>query len=602
MRRIVSVLAALLISVGWLAMMPTTARADGEDWRIPRYDVVATVDKQGVTAVQLTLDFDFGVDAGHGPYIVLPLQQAGTSRTGEAVWRLYDYTVGAVSSPSGANANVQSGESDGNLVIRVGSEGQTFTGVQTYQINYTVRGLVEPDQKDSGLDVFNWEVVGPGWQVPIDKVSVRYSGPAEISKAACFYSGYSVCNSATDGKTATYSASGVGNGTGVQVVAGYPVGTFVGAEPRYSHRLTFTNMFPITGLTGPAAALILAGGLFVLYRRTRRSSRDQVYVGMTPGLAPAAGQEATVGYDTTAAPVAVAFQPPKNARPGEIGTLMDATADDRDITATMVDLAVRGHLTIEQTGKKNFTFTRKSGADELIGYESTLVGKLFRSGSIVTTDDLRDESYSSLLSDTRTALYNRVTKELHWYAQSPRLVRVGTVAAGVAILVAGAGLGVLLGTVGWGLVGVAVAVVGIGVLILNNRFGRRTAEGSAVLAQAKGFELYLTTAEADQIKFEEGVDIFSRYLPYAMVFGVADRWTTVFEKLAADGRYTFGPYWYVGYGYGFGHGFGMGDLSSSLNSLASSVSSSIQAASAATSGGSGFSGGGGFGGGGGGGW
>jgi uncharacterized membrane protein YgcG len=602
MRRIVSVLTALLISVAWLAMVPTTARADGEDWRIPRYDVVASVDQQGVTAVQITLDFDFGNEAGHGPYIVLPLQQTGTSRTGEAVWRLYDYTVGAVSSPSGANATVESGESDGNLVIRVGSEGQTFTGVQTYQLNYTVRGLVEPNQKDSGLDEFNWEVIGGGWEVPIDKVSVRYSGPADISKAACFYSIDSVCDAATDAKTATFSASGVGNGTGVQVVAGYPAGTFVGAEPRYTHRLTVTNMFPVTALTGPAAVVVAAGGLFLLYRRTRRSSRDQVYVGMTPGLAPAAGQETTVGYDSMSAPVAVAFQPPKNARPGEIGTLMDATADDRDLTATMVDLAVRGHLTIEQTGKKDFTFTRKQGSDELVGYESTLVSKLFRSGGQITTDDLRDESYSSLLSDTRTALYNRVTKELRWYGQSPRLVRVGAIVAGVGIIAAGLGLGVLLGWVGWGLVGLAVVVVGIGVLIMNNRFGRRTAEGSAVLAQAKGFELYLTTAEADQIKFEEGVDIFSRYLPYAMVFGVADRWTKVFEKLAADGRYTFSPYWYVGYGYGLGHGFGMGDLSHSLNSLSSSVSSSIQAASAATSGGSGFSGGGGFGGGGGGGW
>ncbi|HAM43831.1 MAG TPA: DUF2207 domain-containing protein, partial [Propionibacteriaceae bacterium] len=597
MRRIVSVLAALLISVAWLAMVPTTARADGEDWRILRYDVVAKAHKQGVTAVQLTLDFDFGNEAGHGPYIVLPLKQIGTSRTGEAVWRLYDYTVGAVSSPSGANATVESGESDGNLVIRVGSEGRTFTGVQTYQISYTVRGLVEPNQQKTGLDEFNWQVVGGGWQVPIDKVTVHYTGPAQIIKAACFYTVQSPCETATEGKTATYSASGVGNGAGVEVVAGYPVGTFVGAEPHYTHRMTVQNMFPITALTGPAAVVVAAGGLFLLYRRTRRSGRDEVYLGMTPGVTPASGEQTAVGHDSTAAPVAVAFQPPKGARPGEIGTLMDATADDRDITATLVDLAVRGHMAIEQTGKKDFTFTLKQSPDQLVGYESNLVSNLFRSSGQVTTDDLRDTSYSSLLSDTRTDLYDRVTKELRWYSRSPRAVRVGAILAGVALVGAGVGLGFLLGLVGWGLIGIAVAIVGIGVLIRNNRFGRRTANGSAVLAQAKGFELYLTTAEADQIKFEEGVDIFSRYLPYAMVFGVADRWTTVFEKLAADGRYTFSPYWYVGYGYGLGHGFGMGDLSHSLNSLSSSVSSSIQAASAATSGGSGFSGGGGFGGG-----
>lgn len=602
MRRWTRVLAAFVISVGWLVLVPGTARAEGENWRIPTYDVVASVDKAGVTTVAITMAFDFGSEAGHGPYVVLPLQQMGTSRTGEAVWRLYTYKLGEISSPSGANAEVQTDESDGNLVIRVGSENQTFTGVQTYKISYTVQGLVEPDQQTSGLDEFNWQVVGLGWQVPIDKVSVAYSGPAEITKAACFYSVSGTCVATPQGKKATFTAANVGNGSGVQIVAGYPVGTFVGAEPRYSHRMTVQNMFPLTAFTGTAAALVAGAGLFLLYRRTRRSARDEVYLGLTPGLAPAAGQETSIGYDSASAPVAVAFQPPKDARPGEIGTLMDATADDRDITATLVDLAVRGHLTIEQTGKKDFTFTQKQNSDELVGYESTLVRKLFSGGSPVTTADLRDQSYSTLLTDTRTALYSRVTKELRWYAQSPRMARILAVLGAVALILLGGGLSFALGIVGWGLVGVAVVVIGIGVLIMNNRFGRRTAAGSAVLAQAKGFELYLTTAEADQIKFEEGIDVFSRYLPYAMVFGVADRWTAVFEKLAADGRYTFSPYWYVGYGYGWGAGFGMGDLSHSLNSLASTVSSSIQAANVSTSGGSGFSGGGGFGGGGGGGW
>ena len=84
-----------------------------------------------------------------------------------------------------------------------------------------------------------------------------------------------------------------------------------------------------------------------------------------------------------------------------------------------------------------------------------------------------------------------------------------------------------------------------------------------------------------------------------MLFGLTERWTKVFEELAAAGRYTFDTgYWYVGYGYGFNaHTF-----ASSMDTLSATMSSSMQAATAATSGGSGFSGGGGFGGGGGGGW
>ena len=150
---------------------------------------------------------------------------------------------------------------------------------------------------------------------------------------------------------------------------------------------------------------------------------------------------------------------------------------------------------------------------------------------------------------------------------------------------------------GLGLVGLAPILVGLLIVIMNNRFGRRTAEGSAVLAQAKGFELYLRTAEADQIRFEESIDVFSRYLPYAIVFGVADRWSAIFQRLAAEGRYQGDTSWYVGpSGYFYASSFG-----NSMDSLASSLSASMTSATVSSSG-SGFSGGGGFGGGGGGGW
>ena len=67
MRRRTRVLAAYEISVAWLVMDPVTARAEGENWRIPTYDVVASVNKAGVTTVEITMAFDFGSEAGHGP-------------------------------------------------------------------------------------------------------------------------------------------------------------------------------------------------------------------------------------------------------------------------------------------------------------------------------------------------------------------------------------------------------------------------------------------------------------------------------------------------------------------------------------------------------
>jgi uncharacterized membrane protein len=122
-----------------------------------------------------------------------------------------------------------------------------------------------------------------------------------------------------------------------------------------------------------------------------------------------------------------------------------------------------------------------------------------------------------------------------------------------------------------------------------------------VLAQILGFKTYLGTAEADQLRFEDGEDIFSRYLPYAIAFGVAERWAKVFADLTAQGRGIPEHTWYVGAHYGLFAAGGSG-FSESLGAFSQSATSSMTSATYGTSGGSsGFSGGG-VGGGGGGGW
>jgi len=65
--------------------------------------------------------------------------------------------------------------------------------------------------------------------------------------------------------------------------------------------------------------------------------------------------------------------------------------------------------------------------------------------------------------------------------------------------------------------------------------------------QVEGFRTYLATAEADQLKFEEGEDIFSKYLPWAIIFELADRWAKIWGDLVTMGRLpNQTPYWYIG--------------------------------------------------------
>ena len=57
--------------------------------------------------------------------------------------------------------------------------------------------------------------------------------------------------------------------------------------------------------------------------------------------------------------VAPMYEPPQGISPAEAGTLLDDTIHPRDITSTMVDLAVRGYIKIEETAEKVLLFTHK---------------------------------------------------------------------------------------------------------------------------------------------------------------------------------------------------------------------------------------------------
>jgi uncharacterized membrane protein len=99
-----------------------------------------------------------------------------------------------------------------------------------------------------------------------------------------------------------------------------------------------------------------------------------------------------------------------------------------------------------------------------------------------------------------------------------------------------------------------------------------------------------------QQAFAERANIFTEYLPYAIVFKCVDRWARAFKDIDLQAA-TAG--WYAGPA-----GFNAGSFSSSLRAFSSAVSTTL-ASTPGGSGGSGFSGGssgGGGGGGGGGSW
>ncbi|MGJ6981363.1 DUF2207 domain-containing protein [Aestuariimicrobium soli] len=610
MKRLLSLLGALLLSVAMVMLAAPRAMADDDEtpssWNVSRYDVTADVQADGTTKVTVDLDFDFSDDEGHGPFVTLVTKMRVPDDPDK--WRVIDVDLDSVTSSTGANTAVKITSRSQGKVIRIGSEGRTFTGKQNYRITYTARGIVNPKAPGSGLDEFNWNVVFAD-QVPINNLTVKVTGPAATSKTACF-EGRSMtvaCEASSAGsRSTTFHADRLTKGQGMQVVSGFPAGTFPGVQPIYTKRVHPGNMFPTEPAPLIGGGLAAALGIGLVGTMVARRGRDQSYIGLAPGMVPVAGGDERVGY-AGRREIPVQFTPPRGIAPGEIGVLIDERADSRDVTAGILDLAVRGHLQIRPDPErpKNFTLARAVNPpdDDLRGYEKQLLARVFGNQLEVTNHDLADKDNSSILRLGKPELEQRVVS-LGWFKRKPSVTRSAALMLGAVVTLAGLGGAFVLGQFGWGWIGIGVALAGLVLLALHGRMPARTAVGSAALAQAIGFRTYLATAEADQIKFEEGIDVFSRYLPYATVFGVADRWVKVFQQLEASGRYHPDTTWYGG-GYYWGTQYAFAQsVDAMTGAMTSSLQSAVSAASASSGsgGGSGFSGGGGVGGGSVGGW
>lgn len=607
MTRTFAALAIALVA----AVFPTAAQAATDGGRsVDRWDATYVLSEDGSARVRVEIDFNFGDEPGHGPFWTLPIRQGYD----DTYARVYDITDVTASSPSGAPAEVYLEEGSDWLAVRVGDEDvDDVSGVQTYVLEYTIDAVMNAttaDETETGVagDEFYWNVIGDGWETPISDIAVTVTGAADVTAVRCWAGeagGDAACGAAdSTGASATFTQDALASGEPLTVAVLFPSGTHE-TTPVLVESNDFARAFRLTPWTVGAALLILLGGGWLIVRRLLATGTDQAYAGLTPGVAPAFGAEAQVTRRNRNEPVAVAFAPPANLRPGQLGTLIDEVADTRDVTATMVDLAVRGYLVIEEVGEKDYAFVKTREADDnLRPYARTLFDAVFDDRDRVTLTDLKTTFHADM-AKVQSELYAEVT-ELGWFNRNPSHARQAWAGVGIGVLIGG-----VLATIGlanvssWALLGVPVIILGLAMLVTTKIAPARTPEGTRVLAETRGFELYLRTAEGEQLRFEEGQDIFGRYLPYAIAFGVTEQWTRKFEALAAQGVQLAEPTWYHGAAYGafWLHAGGFGHRMSEFTSMADAA---MSAPTPSSSGGSGFSGGGfsggGGGGGGGGGW
>jgi uncharacterized membrane protein YgcG len=352
--------------------------------------------------------------------------------------------------------------------------------------------------------------------------------------------------------------------------------------------------------------VLLVGGIGTVVRLLWIHGRDRRFVGSVVEIAfgSDSGETRRVPLLESPSDSAIEFAPPEDTLPGQMGTLVDEVANPLDVTATLIDLAVRRYLQIEEVegegwfAKDDWRLTRLKPTDgDLREYERELLDGVFEDGDEVMLSDLKNK-FVKRLKAVQDDLYRDVVAQ-GWFLRRPDQVRSSWVGVGLVALIAGIVATVLLAMfTTWALVGIPLALAGLLIAIASNAMPRRTAKGTGMMRRVMGFQRAIATAERDTARWAEEQGIFSKYLPYAVVFGLTERWAKTFEGL--DDEVTGVGSWYVS-----SHAFSTLAFASAVGDFSKTTAGTI-VSTPSSSGGSGFGGGGfsggGMGGGGGGSW
>lgn len=433
--------------------------------------------------------------------------------------RAYAYEITNLAAEIDGAAVTAEATRDGDyLVVAVDTAGASGKPVV---ISYDVVGTTRADGAD-GATLFSWRVL-QGLSVEVAEVSGTMQLPSLATMVDCVAGppgGLQKCDlyaaGTAESPMPTFRTSDRGVGEQVTLTLGLPTGA-VAATAVVHEDWNLNRAFTVSPATTLAAlAALLLGGLG-LYGLFRRLGRDVAHDGEFETVASfrPVGEGASV-FETN------------GVRPGHVGTVADERVDPVDVTATLLDLAVRGHLRITELprdhGVQDWRIARlAAGGDEPAPFERRLLEALAPAGGETLVSTL-PTTLVPAVGEVQDALYDDVVAQ-GWFEARPDATRSRWRRAGLLAMAAALVAAVLLvAFTRFGLLAVVLVLLAAGVLWAGNRMPRRTRKGARLLAGLGALGSLLATHPTDQMPKGRELAEISRVLPFAVVLGGRQRW------------------------------------------------------------------------------
>ncbi len=371
----------------WLAALPAVnallvvllgivpAAAQARHWHIADFKDTIAISADGSTLVSEKITLVF-VGQWHGIHRKIPINYPGPDRTNYTLF----IDVKSVTDENGNKLKYESSKSGNYRDLKIyipGAEDAT----RVVNIDYTMRNAIRVFEDH---DEFYWNVTGNDWPVPIEHAGAFVTLPANAAgglRAQAFTGVYgsteSAASAAVDGADVTFETT-----RPLPMRGGLTIDIFI-----------------------PKGVLKEPSGLTKLFWFL--GSNPIVFLPLLT-LAVMFGLWHTVGKDPEpGVSVAPMYEPPKGFTPAEVGTLIDDSTDPRDITSTIVDLAVRGYIKIEEKvdtflvfKKKDYVFhllkPREQWGNDLSPHERVMLENVFAGGNETQLSSLKNRFYTAI--------------------------------------------------------------------------------------------------------------------------------------------------------------------------------------------------------------
>jgi hypothetical protein len=511
-RPLLTLLLTLLLGGGMLAYGPAlpTARADGTASQVT---VDGTLDPNGTLRIEQQITF-----SGTAPQTVSQTFETSETVVGD---RSRHQDLSAITVTAGDQQLEPTITEDGDLLTVSFKPGSAKSAT----LSYTVTGAVI---NNSGSPALRWRVL-QGLSMMVEEFTATVAIPGQFSYVRCTAgppNSAIPCESASAGSAETSTAPTFtdgprGAGEVVAVDIGFPPGTVTINEDIREH-WTVARAFSVKPLPlGLALGLLVLGGLglYALHRRIGRDTTIGDEIQKPAEFVPVAEGQSE-------------FRVVGDIRPGHIGTVVDERVDPVDITASLLDLAVRGHVLITELppakyARSDWLLTRTlehATADaDLRPFEKALLDAVAPAGEGVLVSELGPR-VSEAIGTVQSELYDEMVDN-GWFQRRPDATRNTWTRSALSGLIAAVAItAVLAAFTEFGLVGLSLIILGLGLIFVGQEMPARTPEGSALLAGLGALRSDLLSAPTDQMPPGRELSELSEVLPYAVVLGGADRW------------------------------------------------------------------------------